>query len=658
MKLNRQTVFPMVIGAVMFVLIGAGGALGAVAVGKAVTPFDLPDLDGRLQKVEQNDASRMTVLFFFDAGSQSSQEGLLMLDELLKQYKSKQLAVWGITRSSQSAVSAFAKKAQLGFPILMDNGDVSQQYDARLILPVVCILGPDLTVVDYFQGGGKGAETMLVSLARSQLHRDQPLLAAALGEAVAKKNPRNLEAKAVQGYAALKQGQPDKAEKLFDQIAGSQGQGEIIAEEGQAAVMAYQGKTDKALALAEKVSHKAPKRGLAHKIKGDLLAAKGDLGAAAAAYEKAVQQPESDAFQKAEAHNQLGRLYAQQGNYAKARTQFDRAVDLDPYYLEPTSNKGVTYEKEGQWSRALAEYRKALSLNQADTIAAVLAQKAEKMMALQKDAAGKQRINRLIADLVKRYKEQKSIASKEQADEWTSRPMVMTFVDVQESGGLASRDGLAIVLATRLGELLNGSGRVQVVERAVMEQLLSELNLGSSELADPNTALKLGRLLAAKLIGTGTLIYLPDSTLLNLRLIDTETSAIAKTITLRLPAHVDLEREMFSLNRTIIKAVMDKYPLQGYVVQVDGDEVMLNLGSSQGVSSGSSFEVIEEGQPVTYKGKVLRSSPKSMGKLEVVRVEPDYCVARITEKQRSLARDDKVKEILPQAMLKGGGHAN
>ena len=581
-----------------------------------------------------------------------------MLDELLQQHQSKQLAVWGITRSPRSEVSVFASKAQLGFPILMDNGDVSRQYDARLILPVVCILGPDLKVVDYFQGGGKGAEAMLVSLARSQLHRNQPGMAEALGEAVTKKNPQNLEAKAVQGYAALKQGQPDKAGRIFEQIADGQGKGEIIAAEGQAAVLAYQGQTDKALALAEKVIHKAPKSGLAHKLKGDLLAAKGEMQAAAVAYKEAATQPESDAFERAESHNQLGRLYARQGKYADARSQFDRAVNLDPYYLEPTSNKGVTFEKEGQWSKALDEYRRALSLNQADTIAAVLAQKAEKMLALQKDAAGKQRMDRLVADLVKRYKEQTSVASKAPVDEWTSRPMVMTFVDVQESGTLAARDGLAIVLATRLGELLNDSGRVQVVERAVMEQLLSELNLGSSELADANTTLKLGKLLAAKLIGTGSLIYLPDSTLLNLRLVDTETSAIAKNITLRWPANVDLEREMFGLNRTIIKTVLNRYPLQGYIVQVDGDEVMVNLGSSQGVSSGSSFEVIEEGQPVTYKGKVLRSSPKSMGKLEVVRVEPDYCIARILEKQRSFARDDKVKEIMPEALTKGSGHAN
>ena len=281
MNLNRRTVFSVLITAALLFFIGAGGALGAVAVGQTATAFSLPDIDGRVQNVEQTKDSRMTVLFFFDVGSQSSQEGLLTLDELRKQYGTRLLTIWGITRSPRSEVAAFAKKAKIGFSILMDKGDVSRQYNAQLVLPVVCILGPDLTVVDYFQGGGKGAEAMLVSLAQSQLHRNQPQLAEAFGEAVAKKNPKNLEAKAVQGYAALKQGQPDKAEKLFDQIGGGQGKGEIIAKEGQAAVMAYKGQTDKALALAEEVTHKAPNRGLAQKLKGDLLAAKGDMEALA-----------------------------------------------------------------------------------------------------------------------------------------------------------------------------------------------------------------------------------------------------------------------------------------------------------------------------------------------------------------------------------------
>lgn len=656
MKGRRRTFFTFTAAYVAVSLFAIGSSAAAVTVGQTAPAFTLADINGRQHALAEIKGRQMTVLFFFDAESDASQGGLLVLDRLLRKYEDKQLTVWGITRSNADAVKRFNQKAQLQFPILLDTADISRQYNARTILPVVCTLGPDLEILDYFQGGGETIEVMLVRLAGRQIHRNQPQLAMAMAASVAQKDPGNTEAKAVQGYAALAEGKTDEAKQVFDQIASGSGKSALIGKEGQAAVLAKQGQSERALVLAEEVTQKDPKRALAHKIKGDLLISKGDRKAAAAAYETAVAQPEGAPFQKAEAYNQLGRLYAQEGEYSKARTLFDQAVIMDPYYLEPTSNKGVTYEKQGMWSKALAEYRQALTLDQADTVASVLARKAEQMLALQKDTAGKQRMDQLVSDLVERFKRQKSEAPTQPEDTWTSRPLVLSFVDIQEKGGLSARDGLAIVLVTRLGELLNLSGRVRVVERAVMERLLSELNLGSSELADPETALKLGKLLAAKLIGTGSLFYLPDSTMLNLRLIDTETSAIAKTIARRITSSTDLERELFGLNRMILKTVVEKYPLQGYVVRADAKEAMINLGSNQGVATGTTFEAIETGEGITYKGRVLRGAPKTIAKLEVVRVEPDLCYARVIEKQRPLAQDDQVKEIITAAVLKGSAN--
>ncbi len=633
-------------------------AAAGVSIGKPVSAFKLVDMDGQSRKLTETQGRQMTVLYFFDAGSPASQEGLVMLDGLLKRYADQQLTVWGITRSDRAQISDFMRKANIGFPLLLDSGEVSRQYDAQFILPVMCSLGPDLKVLDYYQGGGKTAEKMLLSLAQRQLNRKQPQLAEAIGKAVAAKDPQNLEARAVQGYAAIGMGKLDEAQAVFKQIETAPGQGEVVGKEGRAAVLASRGRTDDALALAQEVTQKAPDRSYAYKIKGDMMAQKGDEKAAAEAYREAVRQTGAPPFQIAQAHNQLGRLYAREGSYAEARGQFNQALDMDPYYLEPTSNKGVTYEKQRMWSDALKSYRQALALDSGDAIAAVLAQKAEKILALQKDSAAKQRMDRLIVDLVARYKNQKKMTVDASTDTWTSRPMVFSLVDVRETGGMSPRDGLSIVLATRIGELLNDTGRVNVVDRAVIEQLLSELNLGSSELADPNTTLKLGRLMAAKIIGTGSLIYLPDSTLLNLRLIDTETSAVVKTITRRMTANADLEHEMYSINRTILKTIMEIYPLQGYVVQTNAEEVILNLGSSRGVTVGSAFEVIEEGKQVVYKGKVLSGSPKTVAALEVISVEPDYCVAGIKQKKRPLVTDDKVREVLPDVDMKGSKNAN
>lgn len=654
MRVNRPILLGCFTACIAIGLCLAGNAFGRLEPGQKAPAFNLTDLDGRSHALSEIDGRRMTILYFFDAASEASQGGLLVLDRLLRQYDDRLLTVWGVSSSDQDAVRRFNRNARLQFPVLLDEKQVSRQYGATTILPVVCVLGPGREVLEYFQGGGATIEVMLTRLAERQIHRDQPQLAGAMAEAVIQRDPANADAQAVRGYAALARGETDEAQKMFDQLAARDDAAAVIGQEGQAVVLARKGQTDQALAMAETVTRKAPQRVVAHKVKGDLLIAKGDRAAAATAYQAAAAQPEGAPFQKAEAFNQLGRLYAAQGQFDEARKLFDNAVAMDPYYLEPTSNKGVTYEKQGLWDKALTEYRKTLAMDQSDTIATVLARKAEQIIALQQDNARNQRMDKLVGDLVERYRRQQTQKTARPEDQWTSRPLILSFVDIQERGGLASRDGLSIVLATRLGELLAESGRVQVVERVVMERLLSELNLGSSELADPETALQLGRLLAAKLIGTGSLLYTPDSTLLHLRLVDTETSAIAKTIAHRLTGQTDLERQLFDLNRDILKMVMERYPLQGYIVEMESREAMINLGQNQGVTVGSTFAVVEPGAERTYRGRVLRGAMKTVGRLEVVRVEPDLSYARVVAQDRPLAMDDQIREIVPAAVASGG----
>jgi hypothetical protein len=133
---------------------------------------------------------------------------------------------------------------------------------------------------------------------------------------------------------------------------------------------------------------------------------------------------------------------------------------------------------------------------------------------------------------------------------------------------------------------------------------------------------------------------------MNLRLIDTETSAIPKVVTNTLDTNASLSTYIHQLNREILKAIIEQYPLKGYVVQATGDRVMLNIGQSQGVVQGTRFQVIEDQKPIKYKGKTLEADPRTIGEIEVVSVETDISYGRIINSERALEEDDKLMEKL------------
>jgi tetratricopeptide (TPR) repeat protein/peroxiredoxin len=633
-----------------------GICLAGIEKGKAAPLFQEKDIEGKVYDLSTMQSKPMIILYFFDVESRPSQEMFLNLVGLSKKYADADMMVLGITRSDTKAVSQFVKKAGRGFPVLIDRSGISKAYQATMILPAVCIIGPELTVLDHFQGGGKTSEIMLVRLAERNLQRKQTTIAKAITEEVVKQNPKNTDAKTIEGYAELKEGNLEKAHVIFETLSKNEElETEVRGKEGLSAVYANKGETQKAMQIAEEVVKKAPERSFAHVVKADLLYGQNRKDEAAKEYEKAVMKKEGEAFQKAFAHNQFGRFHAGLGKYDQARRLYDMAVEIDPYYIEATSNKGMTYEKEGNWDMALTAYQKAMSIDTMDTFSSVLAKKAQEMIDLQRDAQKKERVDRLVKELAERFRSQKSGWGKKDEDTWTSRPMILSFVDFQEQGGLAERDGFSTAITTGLSSQLNATGRVQVVERVLIERLLEELNLGSSELADPETSLRLGRVLAAKLIGTGTLFVLPGGTILNLRLIDTETSAIAKVFSRQYPSMVSFENELNRLNRQILDTIHEKYPLRGFVVQADKGQIMINLGSKQGVSVGTHFEVLEEQKPITYKGKKLQPTPKPIAVIKINHVEQDFSFASVVSQDKPFKADAKVQEKIDKSPLVSGG---
>lgn len=282
--------FFVLVIAVMVAILGASGSCyGQISSGQVAPAFSLTDLKGRTYDLSQMKERPMIILYFFDVESRPSQEGLLSLHQIAQQYKEADMTVWAITLSPREKVAKFVESSGLLFPALLDIAKVSDLYQARQILPTVCIIGQGLKVLDSFQGGGKTTETMLVRVAERELQRKQTKLAKAISDEVIKKNPQNVKANTVKGYAALKEQNLKEAEEIFKEVSKKGAQGEILGKEGLAAVYAQKGQPEKALELAKEVGQKAPDRAYVHVIKGDALYAQDKKREAEAEYQKGIQ---------------------------------------------------------------------------------------------------------------------------------------------------------------------------------------------------------------------------------------------------------------------------------------------------------------------------------------------------------------------------------
>ncbi|NNF99288.1 MAG: tetratricopeptide repeat protein [Desulfobacteraceae bacterium] len=627
----------------------------AFSAGDTVPNFSLKDINEKVYDLSSLKNQPMVIIYFFDVDSRSSQEGLLTIDDLAKQYKDVDLLVWGITTSSKEKVLKFNTLTNPTFPILMDTTGVSQKYKAQTILPTICITGPELKVLDFFQGGGKTTEIMLVKLAERTLQQKKVEIAKAISGKVVTKNPGNVEAKSVHGYASLKAGDVEEAEKTFYELSREKGDGAVLGKEGLSTVYAQKGQTEKSLAMAEEVEMSGPGRAYVHVVKGDLLYSQNKKTAAEVEYKKAIAKKQSAPYQKAVAYNQLGRLYANRGNFKKSRELYAQAVSIDPYYIEATANRGLTYEKEGDWAKALENYRQALAIDKSDPFAATLAKNAKERLLLEQDEEKRSRIDKLVDELVLRYRDQTFSVDSTIEDDWTSQPMILTFTYFSETGGLTERDGFSTVLTSQLADQLNASGRVQVVDLILIERLLERLNLKTSDLAEQETALKLGKVLSARIIGTGAIFHVHGSSLITMRLVDTETTDITKVINGEFGGGPSIRKDMHQLNREILTTVIQHYPLQAFVVDIIGNQVLLNLGADQGVVLGTRFDVIEDKPAIEYRGKKMKPESAVVAQVEVVKLEKDFAYGHLKNTRRPIVRDDKLRENIDDIVFQGQG---
>ncbi len=184
--------------------------------------------------------------------------------------------------------------------------------------------------------------------------------------------------------------------------------------------------------------------------------------------------------------------------------------------------------------------------------------------------------------------------------------------------------------------------RFRVVERDKLALILREQKLSRSKLIDKSTALRLGRLLAAQSIITGSIIETRTGIEIVGRMIDTETSEILATEDVYdevkdLPALRSLAEGM------AVKFHRDFPLLDGLVIQKKGKYIFTDLGHDK-IKLQRRLIVYRE-EPIRHPvtGKILGSDNIIIGRARVTQVMPEMSKGELLDvKKGAVERLDRV----------------
>jgi curli biogenesis system outer membrane secretion channel CsgG len=118
----------------------------------------------------------------------------------------------------------------------------------------------------------------------------------------------------------------------------------------------------------------------------------------------------------------------------------------------------------------------------------------------------------------------------------SERKATVAVWELEDMSPVSSRVDVGELLSAEVSGALQRTGVYVVVERARLLRVLEELRLGSSELADDETRLRVGRLLGARYMVFGGYQVVGSQLRLDVRLVEVETGKIRKAVSRTAPS--------------------------------------------------------------------------------------------------------------------------
>ncbi len=203
----------------------------------------------------------------------------------------------------------------------------------------------------------------------------------------------------------------------------------------------------------------------------------------------------------------------------------------------------------------------------------------------------------------------------------------ITVLPFDQKGGISETGSLFQDLL--IGALFE-QNRFQVVERNLLEVVLQEQKLSQTQLVDRRTALKVGQIVAAQSILTGSMVATRNGVEIISRLIDTETSEILATEDAFGPFQ-ELHDLKFLAEGIAIKYHMNFPLVSGLVIDKRGKFITTDLGREE-IKCQRRILVYQEKKIVHPKsGMELGFEKEIVGFARLIQVEKDMSKAELID---------------------------
>ncbi len=582
--------------------------------------FSAKDINGEQIDLNNYTDKMEPVLVIFLFSPKTCEDMATKLSVLDLQFGGKKLEIIGIgCKESADGLKQFANRLDLKYKIVSDHDLSDNTWLSKVdVLPMVLFVVPPSMVIErVIRGGGHQLsllkETAELFFRKKDLETASKVMNTSIPD---EQSNSSLELQELKGYILSEQGKIDEAEKEF---------GAINAIAGMAKLAYMRGDYQKAIEYADHL----PNDGYAQTIKGMALSKLGKLQEAKEILQNNEDKVKYD-WMKAENLNAQGRISQEIGDDTKALQEFEQAVSLDPMNVVALSNKAVVHQKKGELEKA-KEILTEASRRGDDQITQILLQQITEQIKKNNDVQRQKVIQEQITQLTNRYKELKE-SGQVTTDTWDTKPPVIAFLKGNASiqGLLTERAGIDSAFQRELEKTVkNKLMPIQVVEREMLDKLLQELQLGSSDLASPETQRQLGKVLSARFLGFIEFASLGSSPMVYVRIVDTETTEIIGQC-----SSVLNENDLLATINKITEEMEQCFKeanknVRGTIISITDNSATVNLGKAHGIKEGFVFTILQQGEPIEINGKKVGYRQVPIGKIEIQEVENEYSTGEI-----------------------------